>query len=59
MFVEFLGKEVKCCYNDRGQEKIARGRLMEIGKGLLRIKGDLGTLIIRDSMIQKMGLLRK
>jgi hypothetical protein len=59
MFEEFFKKEVKCCYKDFDQNKIARGKLVEINNGLIKITGRLGTIIIRDTQVMKMGLLKK
>lgn len=58
MFEEFLGKEVKCPYKDGTQFKIARGTLQEIKNGFIKIKGNLGTIIINEKNIEKMSLMR-
>lgn len=58
MFEEFIGKNVKCCYTDYDQHKIARGELKEIEGDLIKISGKLGTLIINKNSIVKMGIMK-
>lgn len=57
MFEEFINKEVKCCYKDFNQYKIARGKLEKVEEHLVKITGRLGTIIINKKNIEKMGLL--
>jgi hypothetical protein len=57
LFEEFIGKEVKAPYKDGSQFKIARGTLMEINNGFVKIKGKLGTIVINERNIEKMSLL--
>lgn len=59
MFEEFLGKEVKAPFNDAGQPRVARGTLVSYDQNLVKIKGELGTIIIGRNEIYKMGLLNK
>ena len=59
LFGEFLGHEVKAPYKDGGQFKIARGVLQEINNGFVKIRGQLGTIIINEKNIEKMSKLRK
>ena len=56
IFNNFLGREVKAPYKDGDQFKIARGFLLEAKNGFVKIKGELGTIIIREDNIEKMGL---
>lgn len=55
-FSEFMDKEVKVCYKDFQQERIARGVLVSHNPPLLKIRGNLGTIIINENSIIKMGL---
>ena len=54
LFSEFLGQEVKAPYKDGSQFKIARGVLKDINNGFVKIKGNLGTLIINEKNIEMM-----
>ncbi|MFH1642753.1 MAG: hypothetical protein ABIC04_07710 [Nanoarchaeota archaeon] len=54
LFDEFIGQQVKAPYRDGTQFKIARGELMDICNGFLKIKGKLGTIIINEKNIEKM-----
>ena len=56
MFDEFLNQEVKCPYKDGSQLKVARGILLEVKGGFIKIKGDLGTIIINKNALIKMSL---
>jgi len=58
LFEEFIGKEIKAPYKDGSQFKIARGTLTEISNGFVKIKGQLGTIIINEKNIEKMAALR-
>ncbi len=58
LFKEFLGKDVKAPYRDGAQFKIARGVLEEINNGFVKIKGNLGTIIINEKNIEKMSRLK-
>ena len=53
IFEDFLGKFVKVPYIDGKNIKIARGMLDAVGNGFVKIKGDLGVIIINMSNIQK------
>ena len=57
-FNEFLGKEVKAPYKDGAQFKIARGVLEEISNGFVKIKGNLGTIVINEKNIEKMSKIK-
>ena len=59
IFEEFLGQEVKVPYNDGDQFKIARGVLIEINNGFVKITGRLGTIIIREERIEKMSGIKR
>ena len=59
VFEDFVGKEIKAPYTDGGQFKIARGTLVSINGGFVKITGNLGTIIINEKNIQKMSELRK
>ena len=54
VFEEFIGREVKAPYRDGTQFKIARGILVSITGGFVKIKGKLGTIIINEKNIEKM-----
>lgn len=54
LFREFLGQEVKAPYKDGAQFKIARGVLEGIDNGFVKIRGNLGTIIINEKNIEKM-----
>jgi hypothetical protein len=58
VFDEFLGKEVKAPYKDGTQFKIARGVLMSIENGFVKINGKLGTIIINEKNIEKMSRVK-
>jgi len=53
-FEEFLGQKVKAPYRDGNQFKIARGTLVGITKGFVKIRGQLGTIVIKEANIEKM-----
>lgn len=57
LFDEFMGKDVKAPYKDGNQFKIARGRLIAINDGFVKIAGKLGTIIINEKNIEKMALI--
>ena len=59
MFSEFLGQEVKAPYKDGSQFKIARGVLQDINNGFVKIRGNLGTIIINEKNIEKMSVIRR
>lgn len=59
LFTEFLGREVKCPYKDGTQFKIARGTLLKIENGFVKIRGRLGTIIINEKNIEKMSLIKE
>jgi len=54
VFSEFLGQEVKAPYRDGTQFKIARGKLVSVDGGFVKIVGKLGTIIINEKNIEKM-----
>ena len=56
VFSEFVGQEVKAPYKDGEQFKIARGVLISAKNGFVKIRGELGTNIIREQNIEKMSL---
>ena len=58
LFKEFVGYEVKAPYKDGNQFKIARGILQEISNGFVKIRGQLGTIIINEKNIEKMSLAK-
>ena len=59
IFQEFVGKAVKVPYRDGSQFKIARGHLVEIKEGFVKIEGRLGTIIINEKQIEKMVALKQ
>ena len=58
MFSEFLGKDVKVPYTDGTQFKVARGILTDIQNGFVKIRGQLGTIIINEKNIEKMTIIK-
>ena len=58
LFREFLGQEIKAPYRDGSQFKIARGTLVDINNGFVKIKGKLGTIVINEKNIEKMAAIR-
>ncbi|MFH1849934.1 MAG: hypothetical protein ABH879_07180 [archaeon] len=58
LFGEFLGKEVKAPYQDGSQFKIARGILESTDGGFVKIRGRLGAIVIKQSNIEKMSLMK-
>lgn len=58
MYEIFMNKKVKVVFRDGNQEKIARGELVEIDDPLLKISGELGTIILNKHDIRKMGMLK-
>jgi len=59
IFEEFLGEEIKAPYKDGNQFKIARGKLEAITNGFVKIRGNLGTIIINEKNIEKMSRLKQ
>jgi len=58
VFADFIGKEIKAPYRDGNQFKIARGTLVEVKRGFVKVRGKLGTLIINEKNIEKMSEVR-
>jgi len=58
VFEDFMGKPVKAAYRDGNQFKIARGNLISIQNGFLKIRGNLGTIVINENNIDKMSFLK-
>lgn len=58
IFAEFVGQEIKVIFKDGTTFKIARGRLDEIRNGFIKVVGKLGTIIIKEDNIEKMGRLK-
>lgn len=58
-FDGFIGKEVKAPYRDGSQFKIARGKLISIVNGFVKIQGRLGTIIINERNVEKMSEVKK
>lgn len=59
LFAEFLGQAIKAPYRDGTQFKIAKGILEEINNGFVKIRGELGTIIINEKNIERMSLINK
>jgi len=57
IFSEFVGEHVKCPYRDGAQIRIARGKLESAVSGFVKIKGELGIIIINEKNVEKMALL--
>ena len=58
VFHEFIGMPVKAPYRDGNVLKVARGVLVDISNGFVKISGELGTIIINEKNIEKMARLR-
>jgi hypothetical protein len=58
-FDDFIGLEVKAPYRDGTDYKVARGILQEIRGGFIKIHGQLGTIIIKETNIERMALQPK
>lgn len=58
VFQEFVGFPVKVPYKDGSMLKIARGTLVDIDSGFVKISGDLGTIVINEKNIEKMAKMR-
>ena len=59
LFEEFIGKEIKAPYRDGSQFKIARGKLVNLNSGFVKIRGRLGTIVINEKNIEKMSRLKE
>jgi len=57
-FDDFIGKEIKAPYRDGTQFKVARGTLIAIVNGFVKIRGPLGTIVINEKNIEKMASMR-
>lgn len=57
IFQEFLGQEVKAPFRDGSQYNIARGKLVAIDQGFLKISGDLGIIVINERNIVRISKL--
>ena len=57
VFEEFVGKEIKAPYRDGSQFKIARGTLTEANNGFVKIRGNLGVIIIKEKNIERMSVV--
>jgi hypothetical protein len=58
VFQEFVGQPVKAPYRDGSILKVARGTLVDINGGFVKICGDLGTIIINEKNIEKMARMK-
>ena len=58
VFHEFVGEQIKAPYRDGNVLKVARGVLVEINQGFVKISGDLGTIVINEKNIEKMAKVR-
>ena len=58
VFTEFVGQAVKAPYRDGNVLKIARGVLVDIDDGFVKISGRLGTIIINEKNIEKMARIK-
>ena len=58
VFRDFVGEKVKAPYRDGNVLKVARGTLVEIKQGFVKISGDLGTIVINEKNIEKMAKLK-
>jgi len=52
---EIVGRQVKIPFKDADQTRIARGVLVSYDKDFVKVKGELGTLIIKRESIYKVG----
>jgi hypothetical protein len=58
VFQDFIGMHVKAPYRDGTVLKVARGVLVDIEDGFVKISGKLGTIIINEKNIEKMSRLK-
>ncbi|MBD3164324.1 hypothetical protein GF323_03925 [Candidatus Woesearchaeota archaeon] len=58
-FSDFVGEHIKAPYRDGRQLKIARGKLVSVDGGFVKVIGDLGTIIINSKNIEKMSKIKK
>jgi hypothetical protein len=58
VFQEFVGQPVKAPYRDGSVLKIARGTLVDINNGFVKISGQLGTIVINEKNIEKMAIMK-
>lgn len=54
IFKDYLGENVKATFRDGDQFKVIRGKVEEICGGHVKIKGKLGTIVLKESLIEKM-----
>ena len=54
LFVSFLGRKVKVPYTDGEQLKVARGVLEDVSPSFIRVKGNLGVIVINKRNIEKL-----
>ena len=57
IFADLVGREVKVPYRDGGQVKVARGVLVAADGGFVKIRGQLGTIIISERNAERMSVL--
>lgn len=55
---EFVGKQVKIPFQDSDTTRIARGELVSYDDNFIKVRGVLGTIIIKRTAIYKIGLLK-
>lgn len=58
VFSEFIGSEVKAPYRDGNVLKVARGVLIDVSNGFVKITGNLGTIVINEKNIEKMARMK-
>ncbi len=58
VFHEFIGMPIKAPYRDGPVLKVARGVLIDISNGFVKISGKLGTIVINEKNIEKMARLK-
>jgi ribosome maturation factor RimP len=54
IFNDYLGQNVKITFRDGTQFKVIRGKLEEIKGGHIKVVGKLGTIVIKEDLIEKM-----
>ena len=58
VFQDFIGMPVKAPYRDGDVLKVARGMLVDIDNGFVKISGQLGTIVINEKNIEKMARMK-
>ena len=54
LFESFVGKQVKVPYSDGNHLKVARGTLEDVNNNFIRVRGNLGVIVINTRNIEKL-----